>query len=69
MVSIKREGIVLEPTGLEFEKLGVLNPACIREGNSVHMFYRAVREGNYSSIGYCRLDGPLNVVEGAKGTF
>ena len=66
MVSIKREGIIIEPTSLEFESLGVMNPACIREGNSVHMFYRAVREGNYSSIGYCRLDGPLNVVERAK---
>jgi len=66
MVSIKREGVVLEPTGLEFERLGVMNPACIRAGDSVHMFYRAVREGNYSSIGYCRLDGPLNVVERAK---
>ncbi|MBU4201940.1 MAG: hypothetical protein KKB85_02180 [Candidatus Altiarchaeota archaeon] len=66
MVSIKREGVVLEPTSLEFESLAVMNPACIRAGDSVHMFYRAVRQGNYSSIGYCRLDGPLNVVERAK---
>ncbi len=66
MVSIRREGIILEPTDLEFENLAVINPTCIREGESVHMFYRAVREGNYSSVGYCRLDGPLNVAERAK---
>jgi predicted GH43/DUF377 family glycosyl hydrolase len=35
----------------------------MREGDSVHLFYRAVRKGNYSSIGYCRLDGPLTVAE------
>ena len=63
MIRIKKEGIVLTKTDLEFENEGVLNPAVIREGDSVHLFYRAVRRGNYSSIGYCRLDGPLTVVE------
>jgi predicted GH43/DUF377 family glycosyl hydrolase len=27
------------------------------------MFYRAVRKGNHSTIGYCRLDSPLHVEE------
>jgi len=63
MIEVKREGILLKKTHLEFENQGVLNPAVIREGDSVHLFYRAVRNGNYSSIGYCRLDGPLTVVE------
>lgn len=63
MIRIKREGIILENTALDFENEGVMNPAVIVEGNTVHMFYRAVREGNYSSIGYCRLEGPLTVVE------
>jgi predicted GH43/DUF377 family glycosyl hydrolase len=63
MIEVKKEGIVLQKTELEFENDGVLNPAVIREGDSVHIFYRAVQKGNYSSIGYCRLDGPLNVVE------
>ena len=66
MVSIKREGIILEPTNLEFENEGVMNPTCVKIGNTVHLFYRAVRQGNYSSIGYAKLDGPLNVVERAK---
>jgi len=60
MIEVKKEGIILYKTKLEFENEGVLNPAVIREGDSVHLFYRAVRKGNHSSIGYCRLDGPLN---------
>ena len=63
MIEVKKEGVLFTNTSLEFENEGVLNPAVIREGDSVHLFYRAVRFGNNSSIGYCRLDGPLNVVE------
>lgn len=65
MVPVKREGIILEGTKLEFKNEGVMNPAVIAEGNTVHMFYRAVKEGNHSTIGYCRLEGPLTVVERA----
>lgn len=63
MIDVKKEGVILECTSLEFENEGVMNPAVIAEGNTVHMFYRAVREGNHSTIGYCRLEGPLKVVE------
>ena len=63
MIPVKKEGILLRKTEFEFENEGVLNPAAIREGDSVHLFYRAVRSGNHSSIGYCRLDGPLTVAE------
>lgn len=63
MVHIKREGVVLKGTSREFENEGVMNPAVIVEGTSVHMFYRAVRQGNHSTIGYCRLEGPLKVAE------
>jgi predicted GH43/DUF377 family glycosyl hydrolase len=63
MIEVKKEGILLERTQLEFENEGVLNPAAIREGDNVHIFYRAVQKGNYSSIGYCKLDGPLTVIE------
>ncbi len=63
MVEIKREGIILEPTKLRFENKGVFNPACIRKGKYVHMFYRAWNKENRSTIGYCKLDGPLKVVE------
>lgn len=63
MVKVKKEGVILGRTHFGFENEGVLNPAVIREGDSVHMFYRAVRKGNFSSIGYCRLDGPLTIAE------
>jgi predicted GH43/DUF377 family glycosyl hydrolase len=63
MIEVKKEGVLLTRTDLEFENEGVLNPAVMREGDSVHLFYRAVRNGNHSSIGYCRLDGPLTITE------
>ncbi len=63
MISVKKEGVILRTSIFEFEDEGVLNPATIREGNDIHLFYRAVRKGNYSTIGYCKLSGPLTVVE------
>lgn len=63
MIAVKKEGVLLSKTGLEFENEGVLNPAVFREGDNVHLFYRAVRQGNYSSIGYCRLAGPITIAE------
>ncbi len=63
MIEVKKEGIVLSKTELEFENEGVLNPGVIQEGEDIHMFYRAVQTGNHSSIGYCRLDSPLTVAE------
>lgn len=63
MVHIQHEGILLEKTEHEFESEGVLNPGCIQVGNDVHMYYRAFREGNISTIGYCRIGGPLDVAE------
>lgn len=52
---IKDEGIVLTGRAVEFENGGVLNPACIEVDGVVHMFYRAVDGGHFSSIGYCQL--------------
>jgi len=63
MIAIKKEGILFSKTELEFENEGVLNPAVIRQDNSVYIYYRAVKKGNYSSIGFCKLDGPLTIAE------
>lgn len=63
MIEVKKEGIILQKTELEFESEGVLNPGIYQEGNTVHVFYRAVRKGNFSTVGYARLDGPLHVVQ------
>jgi len=62
MINIKREGVILEVSNLEFENESVMNPAVIVAGGEIHMFYRAVREGNFSSIGYCRLENPLKII-------
>lgn len=61
MVRIKKEGILLQKTGLNFENEGVLNPAVIKENGKIHLFYRAVAKGNFSSIGHCLLSDPLTV--------
>ncbi|GGD80148.1 hypothetical protein GCM10011514_50180 [Emticicia aquatilis] len=63
MIQVKKEGILLEKTTQSFEEMGVLNPAVIKDGEFVHVFYRAVGKGNYSSIGYCKLSGPFTVIE------
>ncbi len=63
MLEIRKEGVVLLKTGFGFENEGVLNPAAIDDGEFIHLFYRAVRKGNFSSIGYCKLKGPLLVTE------
>lgn len=69
MIQIRREGVILEKTDCYFENEGVMNPAVIVDGQTVHLFYRAVRNGNHSSIGYCQLDGPLKVVQRDKEAF
>jgi beta-1,2-mannobiose phosphorylase / 1,2-beta-oligomannan phosphorylase len=63
MIEVTKHGVILKKTDLGFENAGVLNPAVFCEGDTVHLFYRAVRKGNYSTIGYCRLEGPFTVVE------
>lgn len=63
MVEVRKEGVLLKKTTLDFEAEGVLNPAVIANGNGIHVFYRAVSPGNYSTIGYCKLKGPLEVEE------
>lgn len=63
MITVKKEGVILNKGTLKFENEGVLNPAIMQEGNAVHIFYRAVRKGNHSTIGYARLEGPLNLVQ------
>jgi predicted GH43/DUF377 family glycosyl hydrolase len=63
MIAVKKHGILLSKTTNKFEEDGVLNPAAIRDGEFVHLFYRAVAKGNHSSIGYCKLKGALEVEE------
>ena len=52
MIEVKKEGVLLRKTNLDFESEGVLNPAVISDGDHIHVFYRAVSKGNYSQYGY-----------------
>ena len=61
MLFINKRGIILKKTSLGFELEAVLNPAVIKDNETIHLFYRAVAKGNYSSIGYCKLITPLIV--------
>lgn len=63
MIQVKKEGILLKKTSLDFESEGVLNPAVVTDGDGIHIFYRAVGKGNYSTIGYCKLKDPLTIDE------
>ncbi len=63
MIAVEKHGIILSPTEKEFENNGVLNPGIFQEGKLVHIFYRAVQNGNFSTIGYAKTDGPLKIME------
>ncbi|OGH69698.1 MAG: hypothetical protein A2754_01845 [Candidatus Magasanikbacteria bacterium RIFCSPHIGHO2_01_FULL_47_8] len=63
MTEVKKLGVILKPTDLEFENHAVLNPAAWQEGDTVHLYYRALDKDHKSSIGYARLHGPLDVQE------
>lgn len=67
MIEVNKLGIVLTKTENTFENEGVLNPALIKVGDTIHMFYRAVTKDNYSTIGYCKLSSPM-VVESRNNT-
>jgi predicted GH43/DUF377 family glycosyl hydrolase len=60
-IQVDKLGVLLGKTSNPFESEGVLNPAAIKVDGIIHLFYRAVSKGNYSSIGYCRLSSPMDV--------
>lgn len=61
MKKLNKLGILLNKTENLFENEGVLNPGVIKEGKEIHLFYRAVSQGNHSTIGYCKLSAPMAV--------
>ncbi len=66
MIEVIKKGILFQKTPIEFENSGVLNPAVIKEGEFVHIFYRAVSFNNFSTIGYCKLEGPATIIKRNK---
>ena len=63
MLEVRKLGPVLGPTENDFENFAVLNPGVWQDGNSVHLFYRAIDKNFKSCIGYARLNGPTEVAE------
>lgn len=63
MIEVEKHGTILSPTENEFENNGVLNPGIYQDGNELHIFYRAVEDGNFSTIGYAKTDGPVKIAE------
>ncbi len=61
MLSIRDEGIILEPTAHSFESASVFNPAVIRTDNTVHVFYRAMDTYDVSSVGYASFSPDLTL--------
>ncbi len=69
MIKIKKHGIILRPTKLDFENESVFNPAILQEGNTIHMIYRAIDKNHKSCLGYARFEGPDKLVERWKKPF
>jgi predicted GH43/DUF377 family glycosyl hydrolase len=65
MIKLERmKDVILEPIAEhKWESRAVLNPGTIRDGEIVHMLYRAVEGENFSTIGYAKLDRNGNVLE------
>ncbi|MEN9312787.1 MAG: hypothetical protein RIT42_893 [Bacteroidota bacterium] len=61
MLSVRKEGVVLEKSSMGFESHAVLNPAIIMVAGVIHMFYRAVAKDNYSTIGHCTFSSPMQL--------
>ena len=54
-IHIEKKGIVLSNSENAFDSHAVLNPACIKVNDELHMFYRAVDKKMISTIGHCKL--------------
>jgi predicted GH43/DUF377 family glycosyl hydrolase len=52
MITVEKLGVILF-TNLDFENNGVINPGIYQDGDTVHILYRAVQEGN-NSTGYAK---------------
>lgn len=62
MIQLEKLGIILSPTHRTFENNAVFNPAIYQDNDTVHILYRAVENGNFSTIGYAKTDGPTKIV-------
>ncbi len=65
MVKLERvKEVILAPIAEHsWESRAVLNPGTIRDGEVIHMLYRAVEGENFSTLGYAKLDRHGKVLE------
>jgi predicted GH43/DUF377 family glycosyl hydrolase len=65
MVKLERgKDVILAPIAEHpWESRAVLNPGTIREGDIIHMLYRAVEGENFSTLGYAKLDRRGKILE------
>lgn len=63
--NLRRVGgpILLPIAAHAWESRAVFNPGTVRDGNMIHMLYRAVEGENFSTIGYAKLNATGDVVE------
>jgi predicted GH43/DUF377 family glycosyl hydrolase len=62
MITVEKHGILLSATDHSFENNAVFNPGVYQDGDQVHLLYRAVEHGNFSTIGYAKSHGPCKIV-------
>jgi len=58
-----RESILEPIAGHAWESQAVLNPGTVRDGEIIHMLYRAVEGANFSTIGYAKLNRNGDILE------
>ncbi len=54
---------LLHPSGYDFEKEAVMNPAAISDGEKTHLFYRAIGSDGVSRIGYASSKDGIHIDE------
>ena len=63
MLNVEKHSIILSPTKKGFESKAVLNPGVFQEENTLHFLYKAMQEGEPSTIGYAKTNNPLKISE------
>lgn len=62
-----RRSIILLPSDHEYDCTGAFNPACVRDGDDIHVVYRASDANYKGTLGYARLDLAHNTLERSTG--
>lgn len=62
--------LFLQPKSNRFESRAVLNPAIVQDGETLHMYYRAVDPDMISTVGYLRVkqNGENEIIEERRDT-